>query len=105
MTTRNQKKKAVTELVSGEFEASVAENNSPENLTAGPSETLKVEPKNLVEMKKSFREEVMSDLTKILIENQKEMLKLIGPLSRKRPIHLEDRDTDSEPGNISVART
>ena len=32
MTTRCQKRKAVAELVSGEFEASVAENNSSENL-------------------------------------------------------------------------
>ena len=33
------------------------------------------------------------------------MLKLTAPLSRKRPIRLEDQDTDSEPENISVART
>ena len=35
----------------------------------------------------------MSDITKILAENQKEMPKLIAPLSKKCPIHLEDRDT------------
>ena len=33
------------------------------------------------------------------------MLKLIAPFSKKRPIHLEDRDSDSETENISVART
>ena len=33
------------------------------------------------------------------------MLKLIAPLSKKRPVHQEDRDSDSEPENISTART
>ena len=33
------------------------------------------------------------------------MLKLIAPLSKKRPIHLEGRDSDSEPEDISVAKT
>ena len=47
MTTRSQKKKAVAELVSGEFEASVAENSQSEILIAGPSKTLRVEPENL----------------------------------------------------------
>ena len=47
----------------------------------------------------------MCDLTKILAENQKEMLKLVALLSKKRPIHQEDRDSDSEPENIYVART
>ena len=46
----------------------------------------------------------MSDLSKILAENQKEMLKLIAPLSKKRPIRLEDHDNDFEPEKISVAR-
>ena len=83
MTTRSQKRKAVAELVSGEFEASVAENNSSENLVAGPSKTLRVEPENLDEMKTSLRKEIMSDPTKILAEIQKEMLKLIAPLIKK----------------------
>ena len=47
----------------------------------------------------------MSDLTKILAENQKEMLKLIAPLNKKRPARLEDQDSNSEAENISVART
>ena len=64
MTTRSQKKKALAELVSEEFEASVAENNSSENLVAGPSKTIRVDPKNLDEIKTSLREEIMSDLTK-----------------------------------------
>ena len=47
MTTRSQKRKAVAELVSGDFEDSAAENNLPENSVAGPSKTLRVEPENL----------------------------------------------------------
>ena len=34
MKTRSQKRKTVAELVSGEIETSVAENNSSENLVA-----------------------------------------------------------------------
>ena len=105
MTTRCQKRKAVVEIVSGEFEASVAENNSSENLVAGPSKTLRVEPENLDEMKTSLRKEILSDLTKILAENQKEMLKLVAFLSKKQPVSLTNQDSDSEPENISVART
>ena len=41
MTTRSQKRKAVAELVSGEFEACETENNQCENLIAGPSKTSK----------------------------------------------------------------
>ena len=47
----------------------------------------------------------MSDLAKMLAENQKEVLKLIAPLSKKQPIHPNNQDSDSEPENISVART
>ena len=47
----------------------------------------------------------MSDLTKILTENQKEMLKLIAPVSKKRPISSNSQDSDSDQENISVART
>ena len=71
MTTRSQNRKAVAELVSEEIEASVAKNNSYENLVAGPSKTFRVESKNLDEMKTSLREEIMSELTKILPKNQK----------------------------------
>ena len=105
MTTRSRKRKAVAELVSGDFETSIAENNPPENLVASFSKSPRIQPENLYEMKTSLRKEIMTDLTKILAENQKEMLKLIAPLSKKRPNHLEDRDSDSDPENISVART
>ena len=50
----------------------------------------------------------MSDLAKIIAENQKEMLKLIALLNKKplAPlVHLNNQDSDSEPENTSVART
>ena len=105
MTTRSQKRKAVAELISGGFETSVTENNPPENLVASSSKSPIMQSVNLDEIKTSLGKEIMSDLIKKSAENQKEMLKLIAPLSKKRPIHLEDRDSDSEPENISVART
>ena len=47
----------------------------------------------------------MSDLAKMLAENQKEVLKLIAPLNKKRLARLNDQGFDSEPEYISVART
>ena len=47
----------------------------------------------------------MSDLTKILAKNQKELLKLIAPLIKKQPGLLNIQDSDSDPAKISVART
>ena len=105
MTTRSQKRKAEAELVSGEFEATIAENNSSENLAAGPSKTLRVEAETLDDIKTSLREEIMSDLAKILAENQKEMLTLIALSSKKQPVRLENQNSDSGPENVSVART
>ena len=42
----------------------------------------------------------MSDLTKILAENQKEMLKLIAPTAKKQTIITATEETDSESENI-----
>ena len=70
MTTKSQRRKSVPELVSGEIEASVAENCLPENLVAGPSKTLRVEPENLEEIKTSLGKEIMSDLTKVLTKRK-----------------------------------
>ena len=47
----------------------------------------------------------MSDLAKMLPENQNEILTLIAPLNKKYPVHLNDQDCDSELENIAVART
>ena len=74
MTTRSQKRKAVAELVSGDFETSVTENSPSENPVASSSIVPRIEPESLTEIKTSLRKEIMSDLTKILAENQKEIL-------------------------------
>ena len=105
MTTRSQKRKAVAELVSGDFEASLAENNSTENLIPSSSKNPRLELENLEEIKTALRKEIMTDLTKILAENQKEMLKLIAPANKKRPVSSNIQDSDSDQENISVTRT
>ena len=105
MTTRSQKRKAVAELVSGDFETSVTENFPPETLVASSSKIPRIEPESLAEIKTSLRKEIMSDLTKILAENQKEMLKLIAPLNKKQNVLINAQDSDSETENVSVART
>ena len=105
MTTRSQKRKAVAELVSGDFEASLTENNSTGNLIASSSKNPRLEPEDLEELKTTLRKEIMSDLTKVLVENQKEMLKLIAPACKKRSVSLNIQDSDSDQENISVTRT
>ena len=100
MTTRSQKRKAVAELVSGDFETSITENFPPKTLVASSSKIPRIEPENLAEIKTSLRKEIMSDLTKILAENQKEMLKLIAPTVKKQTIITAAEETDSESENI-----
>ena len=73
MTTRSKKRKAVGELVSGEFETFLTENNPAENLVASCSKITRTEPEDLNEVKASLRKEISSDLSKILAENQREM--------------------------------
>ena len=47
----------------------------------------------------------MCDLTNILAANQKEMLELIAP-SSKKPVHLQSlENTDSEPANVFPTST
>ena len=70
MTTRSQKRKAVEELVSTEMETPIPETNQNLNPVAGTSKS-RVLAENLEEIKSSLRKEIMSDLTKILAENQK----------------------------------
>ena len=41
----------------------------------------------------------MSDVSKILAENQKEMIKLIAPITKTRNNHLDIDDLDSETEN------
>ena len=47
----------------------------------------------------------MFDRTKILADNQKEMLKLIAPMTKKTSDYQALENSVSEPENISVART
>ena len=105
MTTRSQKRKAVAELVSGDFEASLNENGSIENLIPSSSKNPRLELENLEEMKTTLRKEIMTDLTKILAKNQKEMLKLIAPTIKKHTVSSNIQDSDSDQENISVTKT
>ena len=104
MTTRSQKRRSMAELASGEFETSETENIPSGDLIASSSKAPRTEPENVDEMKTSLKK-ILTDPTKILAENQKEMLKLIAPLSKKRPISTNVQDSDSEPEDVSVART
>ena len=105
MTTRSQKRKAVEELVSTEIETPIPETNQNLNPVAGTSKSPRVLTENLEEIKSSLRKEIMSDLTKILAENQKEMLKLIAPTVKKQTIITATEETDSESENISENAT
>ena len=87
MTTRSQKRKAVAELASGEFEGSTAENNQTKSYVAGSSKSPKIQSEK-PEITTSLRKAVISDLTKILAENQKEMFKVIAPVVKK-PVTLQ----------------
>ena len=55
MTARNQKRKAVEELVSQDIETLIGENNQTENLVAGPSKSPRVHSENIDETKTSLK--------------------------------------------------
>ena len=105
MTTRSQKRKAVEQLVSTEMETPIPETNQNLNPVAGTSKSPRVLAENLEEIRSSLRKEIMSDLTKILAENQKEMLKLIAPPVKKQTIITATEETDSESENIPQKTT
>ena len=100
MTTRSQKRKAAEELVSTEVETPLPEISQNENPVAGTSKSPRVISENLEDIKTTLRREIMSDLTKILAENQKEMLKLLAPPIKKQTFITAVGETDSEPENI-----
>ena len=100
MTTRSQKRKAAEELISTEIETPIPENTPSVNPVAGTSKSPKVSADNLEEIKSSLRKEIMSDLSKILAENQKEMLRLIAPTAKKQPAIRTAEESDSDPENI-----
>ena len=100
MTTRSQKRKTIEELVSTEIETPIPEANQNLNPVAGTSKSPRILTENLEEIRSSLRREIMSDLTKILAENQKEMLKLIAPVTKKHAEARASEETDSDPENI-----
>ena len=100
LTTRSQKRKAVAQLASEEFEASTSENNQTENYVAGPRKSPKIHSEKLDKIKISLRREIMSHLNKILADNQKEMLKLIPSAVKKTYTVQNLENSDSEPENI-----
>ena len=53
------------------------------------------------EIKSSSKKELMSDLAKILSENQKEIMKMIAPAMKKKTAIEAVSDTDSQEENIS----
>ena len=91
MTTRSQKRKTTVEAASVSLETPIDENNQIEKLVAWPSKSPKIHSEYLDDIKTSLRKEITSDLTKILAENQKEMLKLIAP-ARKEPLNLRNSE-------------
>ena len=100
MTTRSQKRKAVEELVSVDQETPLSGNNQSENPVVGTSKSPKVQTENLEEISSSLRKEILSDLAKILAENQKEMLRLIAPVAKKQTTLTVPEESDSESENV-----
>ena len=105
MTTRSQKRKAVEEVVSVDQETPLSGNNQSENPLGGTSKSPKIRTENLEEIKSTLRKEILSDLTKILAENQKEMLKLIAPVVKNQVTLTVPEESDPESENISLAVT
>ena len=92
LSTRSQKRKAAEELVSRDVETPLTGNDSEKNLISGPSKSPKVQLENVDEIKTSLGREIMSDLSKILAENQKEKLKSIAPVTEARNNHQDIED-------------
>ena len=70
MTTRSQKRKAVEELVSVDQETPSSGNIQSENPVVETSKSPNVRTENLEEIKSTLWKEILSDLTKVLAENQ-----------------------------------
>ena len=69
MTTRSRKRNAVGQFVSFDQETPLSGNDQNEKPVAGTSKSLKVQTENLEKIKSTFRNEILSDLTKILAKN------------------------------------
>ena len=83
MTTRSQKRETVEELVSADLETALSGNNQNVNPVAGTSNSPKIQTEKLEERKSTIRKEILSDLTKILAEIQKEIAKTNSSCSKK----------------------
>ena len=90
----------MTEVASGELEASSAEIYQVESCVASTSKSPRIQTENLDEIKTCLRREIMADLTKILAKNQKQMLELITPALRKNNIIQNLDNSASEAENI-----
>ena len=104
MSTRSQKRKLVEELASGEFDTNIVNSNNLEiEQVPGPSrqKSPKIRAENIDEVKTSLKSEIMADLAKILAENQQEMLKMIAPIVKKKPLRELISDSESDEENIS----
>ena len=66
----------MAELATTEYEASVSEISQREGLIAGFSKSTNIQAEKLEEIQMSLRQELMTDLSKCLAENQKELMKL-----------------------------
>ena len=86
--------------MSTEIETPLPEISQNENPVAGTSKSPRVISENLEDIKTTLRKEIMSDLTKILAENQKEILNRIAPPVKKQTIITAAEETDSESENI-----
>ena len=87
-------------MVSVDQETLLSGNNQIENPVAGASKSPKVPTENLEEMKSTIRKDILSDLTKILAENQKEILKLMSPVVKKQTTLTVPDYSDSESENV-----
>ena len=100
MTTRSQKTKAAEKLVSRDADTPITGDSSEEHLVAGPSKSPRVQPENLDEIKTSLRKEIMSDLSNILAETQKEMLRFLASTTKVQNNHFNVENSDSETENV-----
>ena len=80
-------------------------NNQSENPVAGTSKSPKVRTENLEEIKSPLRKVILSDLTKILAENQKEMLLLMAPVVKQQATLTVPEEADSESEYVPLTVT
>ena len=89
--------KATTEVASGEIEISSNEVHQLENCVASTSKSPKIQTEYLYEIKTCLRRKIMADLTKILAENQKQMLEVITTVRKTSVVqNLDNSDPENE---------